>query len=76
MAYFKFDRLKDAQTMVEAALSIQPNYSPAQKLLKEIKDARNWLKLGGKQVRRLVSRIAKTYRVLRKTLGLTHAALL
>ena len=57
--YFKLDRLKEARIMVKKALSIQPNYPPSQKLLKEIKDARNWLKLGGKQVRRLVSRIAK-----------------
>lgn len=57
--YFKLDRLKEARMMVEKALSIQPNYRPSQKLQKEIKDARNWLKLGGKQVRRLVSRIAK-----------------
>ena len=58
-AYFKLDRLKEAQLETKKALSIQPNYPPTQKLLKEIKDARNWLKLGGKQVRRLVSRIAK-----------------
>ena len=58
-AYFKLDRLKEAQLETKKALSIQPNYPPSQKLLKEIKDARNWLKLGGKQVRRLVSRIAK-----------------
>ena len=58
-AYFKLGRLKEAQLAVKNALSIQPNYPPSQKLLKEIKDARNWLKLGGKQVRRLVSRIAK-----------------
>lgn len=57
--YFKLNRLKEARMMVKKALSIQPNYPPSQKLLKEIKDARNWLKLGGKQVRRLVSRIAK-----------------
>ena len=57
--YFKLDRLKEARMMVKKALSIQPNYPPSQKLLKEIKDARNWLKLGGKQVHRLVSRIAK-----------------
>ena len=57
--YFKIDRLKDARAHANKALSIQPNYPRSQKLLKEIKDARNWLKLGGKQVRRLVSRIAK-----------------
>ena len=57
--YFKIGRLKEAQAHVNKALSIQPNYPPSQKLLKEIKDARNWLKLGGKQVRRLVSQIAK-----------------
>ena len=58
LAYFKLNRLKDAQTMVEAALSIQPNYSPAQKLLTEVKDARNWLKIGGTKVRGLVRWIA------------------
>ena len=57
--YFKIGRLKEARAHANKALSIQPNYPPPQKLLKEIKDARNWLKLGGKQVRRLVSRIAK-----------------
>ena len=57
--YFKIGRLKEARAHANKALSIQPNYPPSQKLLKEIKDARNWLKLGGKQVRRLVSRIAK-----------------
>ena len=57
--YFKIGRLKEARAHANKALSIQPNYPPSQKLLKEIKDARNWLKLGGKQVRRLVSRIVK-----------------
>ena len=57
--YFKIGRLKEAQAHANKALSIQPNYSPSQKLLKEIKNAPNWLKLGGKQVQRLVSRIAK-----------------
>ena len=57
--YFKIGRLKEARAHANKALSIQPNYPPSQKLLKEIKDARNWLKLGGKQVRRLVSQIAK-----------------
>ena len=54
LAYLKLDRLKDAQTMAEEALSIQPNYPLAQKLLTEIKDARNWLKVGGTKVRKLV----------------------
>ena len=57
--YFKVGKLKEARAHANKALSIQPNYPPSQKLLKEIKDARNWLKLGGKQVRRLVNRIAK-----------------
>ena len=57
--YFKIGRLKEARAHANKALSIQPNYPPFQKLVKEIKDARNWLKLGGKQVRRLVSQIAK-----------------
>ncbi len=57
--YFKIGRLKEARTHVNKALSIQPNYPSSQKLLKEIKDARNWLKLSGKQVRRLLGRIAK-----------------
>lgn len=57
--YFKIGRLKEARAHANKALSIQPNYISSQKLLKEIKDARNWLKLGGKQVRRLVGRIAK-----------------
>ncbi|RKU27649.1 hypothetical protein C6499_11610 [Candidatus Poribacteria bacterium] len=58
LAYFKLDRLKDAQTMVEEALSIQSNYPLAQKLLIEIKDARNWLKVGGAKVRELARWIA------------------
>lgn len=57
--YFKIGKLKEARAHANKALSIQPNYPRSQKLLKEIKDARNWLKLGGKQVRRLVNRIAK-----------------
>ena len=59
LAYFKLDRLPEAQMMVEEALSIQPNYSLAQELLTEIKDARNWLKVGGAKVRGLVHWIAK-----------------
>ena len=53
LAYFKLNRLKDAQTTVEAALSIQPNYPPAQEFLKKIKDARNWLKVGRAKVQEL-----------------------
>ncbi|MYH82241.1 tetratricopeptide repeat protein [Candidatus Poribacteria bacterium] len=52
-AYFKLDRLKEAQMMTEEALLIQSNYPLAQKLLIEIKDARNWLKVGGAKVREL-----------------------
>lgn len=58
LAYFKLDRLKEAQMMTEKALSIQPNYPPARELLTEIKDARNWLKVGGTKVRELARWIA------------------
>ena len=59
LAYFKLNRLREAQMMVEEALSIQPNYPLAQKLLIKIKDARNWLKVGGTKVRGFVRWIAK-----------------
>lgn len=52
-SYFRLNRLKDAQMMIEEALSIQPNYFQAHKLLSEIKDARNWLRSGRKKARRL-----------------------
>ena len=58
LAYFKLNRLTEAQMMAEKALSIQPNYPRASKLLSEINDARNWLKVGGAKVRRLVRWIA------------------
>ena len=57
--YFKIGRLKEARAHANKALSIQPNYPPPQKLLKEIKDARNWLKVGGAKVRGLARWIAK-----------------
>ena len=52
-AYFKLDRLKEAQLAVKNALSIQPDYPQACKLLSEINDVRNWLKLGKAEVQRL-----------------------
>jgi len=52
-AYFKLDRLKEAQLAVKNALSIQSNYPQACKLLSEINDVRNWLKLGKAEVQRL-----------------------
>ena len=52
-AYFKLDRLKEAQLAIKNALSIQPNYPPARELLSEINDVRNWLKLGKAEVQRL-----------------------
>ena len=57
--YFRQGNLTAGETLAKEALTLDPNNQPAQELLTEIKDARNWLKLGGKQVRRLVSRIAK-----------------
>ncbi|MDE0484604.1 MAG: crossover junction endodeoxyribonuclease RuvC [Candidatus Poribacteria bacterium] len=51
LAYFQLGRLKEAQLSIKNALSIQPNYPRACKLLSEINDARNWLKLGGAKVR-------------------------
>ena len=55
--YFKLNRLKEAQMMTEEALSIQPNYPLARELLSEIKDARNWLRLGRRKVQRLARQI-------------------
>lgn len=51
LAYFQLGRLKEAQLSIKNALSIQPNYPRACKLLSEINDVRNWLKLGGAKVR-------------------------
>ena len=52
-AYFRLDRLKEARRQAKEALSIQPSYTPAHELLSEINDARNWLRLGRKKMRRL-----------------------
>ena len=57
--YFRQGDPTAAENSAKKALTLDSNYQPAHKLLNEIKDARNWLKLSGKQVRRLVSRIAK-----------------
>ena len=45
--------------MVEEALSIDPNYSQARKLLSEIKDPRNWLRLSGRKVQQFARRVVK-----------------
>ena len=46
LAYFKLDRLKEAQLAIKNTLSIQRNYPQAHKLLSEINNPRNWPKLG------------------------------
>lgn len=55
------DRLKEARMMVEEALRIDPNYSQARKLLLEIKDPRNWLKLSGRKVQQFARRVARRF---------------
>ena len=47
--------------MVEEALRIDPNYSQARKLLLEIKDPRNWLKLSGRKVQQFARQVARRF---------------
>lgn len=61
-AYYKLSSLKEAQLSVKQALSIQPDYLQANKLLSEINHPRNWLKLGVANVRHFTSRILKLNR--------------
>ncbi|MDE0687939.1 MAG: tetratricopeptide repeat protein [Candidatus Poribacteria bacterium] len=56
--YFRQGNLTAAETSAKEALTLDPNYQPVQELLTEIKDARNWLKVGGAKVRGLVCWIA------------------
>lgn len=62
LAYFKIDKLKEAQLSIKRALSIQPNYLQAWKLLSEINHPRNWLKLGVANVQHFTRRILKLNR--------------
>ncbi len=61
-AYLKLDKLKEARMHAKEALSIHPNYYHARKLLSEINDPRNWLKLGKKKWRQLVRQAGKRMR--------------
>ena len=58
-AYYKLDKLKEAQLSIKEALSIQPNYLQAKALLSGINHPRNWLKLGVANVRHFTRRILK-----------------